>query len=778
MTKPWEPVKQQLYESQFEGNDGRTAEQRLQDLRDMGRRADADFKTKYELVRQWFVEYDALYLLSFCAFYFLTTPEGTDREDSDKRPFAPHFLEIMQAFALTSRRSYKLQPLLWNARRLFDEWQEIGELMLLRLFNIPDRYRTEQELNLYRLRTEMMTKTIGIRNWAFPDQMKRSVVNVLKRVSARFHSTFDVAPDLFSTALFDLVGLIERRFNAHLSTLRPVIEARSHPQAMFEAYYKAFNLEPKSAADFDVFWEMANKDPNKLFALLMAHADLRLPDLFTFSIKDVAHLYGAGASETALGKVLDQLSLRFGELADSTTEFFILDNPVHSRPFIRLSEGRYFVGLLVILPHTILNMMEGLIAEDETLRAEYSQERADFLEEQTEHLFRSAFGSEGILAGGKWTDSTGVNWENDLLLVREPFAIVVECKSGTVTAPARRAAPERLARTLRELIVEPSEQAARLVSYLKGGSPIRLTNSKGQSLTIETSRIKYYLTVAVSYEQFGLLATNPARLRDAGVCTLEPRQLALSMNVNDLECVFELLDAPDEKIHYLARRKEFELTVEYAADELDLLAFYLENGFNIGSDEFSNENAFMLAGKSRELNPYFIGRPIGKPVSKPVPSRTAWWNDMLTRIREKGGTAATEVCYILHSTAPEDQRSLEESSRDLLDQFRAGQLTEEHNWIVGLVGPPERRFLLAFYAAKPMNAQAKATVVETIANHSHAEGTRGVVVIGLDTEGKHYPFSFVARSEGIDLIDLSRTKRSPSERAPAAQPSGPIQGRD
>ncbi len=59
------------------------------------------------------------------------------------------------------------------------------------------------------------------------------------------------------------------------------------------------------------------------------------------------------------------------------------------------------------------------------------------------------------------------------------------------------------------------------------------------------------------------------------------------MSVFDLESVFETLSLEIERCHYLSRRVELEQNANYLADELDLLAIYVETQFNLGEDEFA-----------------------------------------------------------------------------------------------------------------------------------------------------------------------------------------------
>uniref|UniRef100_UPI003B9F39C4 hypothetical protein n=1 Tax=Agrobacterium tumefaciens TaxID=358 RepID=UPI003B9F39C4 len=85
----------------------------------------------------------------------------------------------------------------------------------------------------------------------------------------------------------------------------------------------------------------------------------------------------------------------------------------------------------------------------------------------------------------------------------------------------------------------------------------------------------------------------------------------------------------------------------YEGDELDLLGFYLDNGFNIGDTEYSQDIVLNMALKSKELDPYFVGSREGHSVSKPRLAMTDWWNAILNRLSEARFDGWLETGFIL-----------------------------------------------------------------------------------------------------------------------------------
>ncbi len=744
--RPWEPIKQQLFEVEPPSPADLPVEQRLDVLRRIGQEAERRFQIRYPAIRNWFVEYDAPYPLAFCACYILSHPEGVDVEAEGRLEFLPHYLEILQAFALTAPRSFSPKPLMAETSKLKNDLREAGELMKLRLFNPPDAVESRQDLKAHYLRTEMMAHTTAVRNWGYHHQMRRITRNLVGLVAGEFRALHGVDPVRVSGMLFGLGELSTERLNAHRDRVRSFMRTSSH-RNLAAAYAEAFpETTPMTAEQADRLWELCREDIWEFRAWLAAHSDLRLYEVFAFTLDDAVRLYGDATDRDALRLLLDRLCIEFRELAEHNPEHFILTNPVHARPFIRLGPDQYFTGVHGVIPHIALNVLEGLLAGDEGLRKRYSARRAEYLEREVEGIFRDGFPSAGVLANVRWTDpGSGSLRETDLLVVVDEFALVVECKSGIVTPPARRGAPDRFYRTLRELIEEPSVQARQLSRFLQSlDSPLLLANDRGASLTVDPARVKYYVPIAITFEHLGAISSNMKKLVDTGIATLSREEFAACLSLTDLECVFDMLEGEAEKVHYFARRREFERHVDYQGDEEDLLAFYLENGFNIGSSEYDGKIAFMLLGKAKELNPYFIRSGEGQPVPKPRPARTQWWRDLLHRLQDRRPPGWLVASYCLLNLSESDQKTLERDMLKLARLVREGRAPKRHNWVACMSGPPERRF---FVAAYPYSVQEKAdrdAMLMTIISSDEASTARGAVVIGLDVTKMHYPYSVFA----------------------------------
>lgn len=751
---PWAAPKMKLFTLPQVLKDDVPFEKRLELLRALGKDARSKFDTLYPQVEKWVTEYDPIYVLSVCAFYLMAQKEGVDREATGALEFPHHYLELLQAFALCQPRNFTVKPLLDGVSALKEHMSEMGRYMSMRHFDIPERFTSEREISAYRLRTDMMLQTAAVRNWAYPHQMRKVLFDLSKAVEPGFKAAYGVDPTGFFSMLMLVSQEVEDRLNTHIEKLRSCTAARDH-RAILKAYNDAFPENvPISEEYFDEIWAKAGKKRIGLLSMLMTHADLKIESIYSFTLDRAHELIGADTDKAALHALLEKVSLRFAALAGTNREHFILSNPVLERPFISLDNGTYFSAVWGVLPHMLQDILEDLVWTSAPLRDQYTKAKAAYLEDELERIVRAGFPNGQVFKGSTWHDDAGVLYENDLVVVIDTFAIVFEAKSASVSDPARRGAPDRLAETLRELIEAPSEQALRFIERLRSRPAVQEFKTKrGVTNTIDSRPVKHYIPMGVTLSHLGLIASNLKKLIAAGIVEKKLEELAPSISITDLESVFELLEREVEKVHYLARRREFEAHMEYEGDELDLLGFYLDNGFNIGDTEYAQDLAMSMVMKSKELDPYFVGSREGKLVSKPRLAMTKWWAEILNRIGDRKFEGWLETGFILLNTTKEDQEKFEAAFGKLAKQVMSGTANKDHNWIVWESGPKRRRYIIVGYPYLSEDKELRNSILaKAIAEDSTADA-RGVAAIGVKISNPNYPYDVLVRRTATDLFD-------------------------
>jgi hypothetical protein len=371
-------------------------------------------------------------------------------------------------------------------------------------------------------------------------------------------------------------------------------------------------------------------------------------------------------------------------------------------------------------------------------------------------LIKSHFPNAKLFPGSEWLDPKDKKkYENDLTVIIDTFALIVEAKSGGITLPAKRGAPKSLFSSIRDLIDVPSEQALRFITYLVGNKKSHSFKTKrGEVNNIDSSQIKYYIPIGVTLSSFGVISSNLKKMVKAGITKKNMNDLAMSISLTDLEAVLDILNFEAEYIHYFSRRREFDNHVNYLGDELDLLNFYLRNGFNVGEAEFDKKNSFMLIAESKQLDPYFISKSSGYVIEKPKHKMSNWWEDILTRLSTKKPANWIETSFIMLNTTKNDQNVFEQKVKKLTKRIMGGKVEKKHNWVEFHCGPKERKFLIVGFPYNTKDKEERNTVIGTIIEGMDSTRIRGVVVIGVDLNRNDYPYSVLAGKLDTNLLCL------------------------
>lgn len=388
------------------------------------------------------------------------------------------------------------------------------------------------------------------------------------------------------SAFLIFIRSTQEHVNARRNKLREVFSERT-VEGMVRKYYKVNPQLVDPADDLFAFATRENITVQQMKAIMLSHSDLNLPNIFTFTASSISARMGV--SEAKLEGVFRKLSLAFGDLALHQPEFLLLDNPVWRKPLIALDQGRFFCSTPQVFFSFIFPIFDDLVAENEMLKQAYKDRRAKFLETEIARLFVKAFSGAEIVRGFRWKDGPNV-YENDLLIRIDSHLLLIEAKSGAISWPALRGAPERAKRHIEELFYAPSTQSARLADQIRAvvKAP-ELRTSYLPELDLRLDLVRTVLRLSVTLEDFAFIQSNLHLLKETGWIPKD-HALAPCILLADLEVVFDILEPIGQKVHYLRRRAELEGRMSYIGDELDLLGLYIGTGFNLGDAEFGNHH--------------------------------------------------------------------------------------------------------------------------------------------------------------------------------------------
>lgn len=744
--QPYAPIKMKFFEvSHPLGDVPREARQAI--VREAGVKARASFEVEYPKLAEWFDRYDPLSVLSFCTFYFLTTPQGVDPEAIEgKLDFGSHHLELLQAIALIRPAAGGPRPLSTEGEHVRQAVKNVGDYLHLMELDLPADM-PETEVRKRMVLAQMRGQTFAVRNWAYPehalDHLRSLFGGQLSEIVA------SVFPGISIVRAIDMLKVIaqqiEDRLNAHIAILRRVVTAPDS-DAAYTAYREGFpDIVDDHGGIRKAYEDLFTHNLMQIKGALVAHADLRLNDIYTVSLDDAVRAYGGDVSRDCLLALLKAWSYEFGDIGSQNPKHLIYTNPVLQRPFIRVADESFFWALSGIYAHTLPGMIEGIIPAAH--RERYVAIRSKYLEDYTEDLLRKSFPNGKVYRGSQWRppESPTTIYENDVLVVVDSTALVVECKAHLVDPPARRGAEFRLADTLEDLVVESSRQASRFAEFLKAHpQKHRFSTLNGSVNTVDSSRLLRFIPIAVTYENLGLVSANLKELVEAGLVASD-QPLVPSICLTDLQVITEILDSQAERIHYLARRAEIEQTMHYRGDELDLLALYTDTGFNIG--EVQSGSHFMeLCMMSKELDPYFVARFDGVTVPKPHLKLTDWWRRILAQIERRQNEFWTEIAYVFLSVTFDDQNKFESDFKQLANKVRRDRTGHRHDWVVMLSGTqaPQQYGVIGFPYRDLSREERNRIVGHIVGEFGEQSRVHGTVVVSVDVRRPADPYDMLA----------------------------------
>jgi hypothetical protein len=321
-------------------------------------------------------------------------------------------------------------------------------------------------------------------------------------------------------------------------------------------------------------------------------SELSWPSAFTF---DRATL--EGQFPAAIVDVFYDLSLVPGELKDTNPEHIYLNNPIWTKPYIRLADGSLFAALPQLIFSFPFAIMEGLMVGQKTLEVAYENARADYLEQSIVALLETAMPSATIYRGVVWDDpNTGKTWENDVVALLGNFIFVFEAKSGRIKGAARRGGDLSLRKNFKELFVEPGEQGWRLQNYLdtcRQSAAFRL-KSDNSPLDLHLDRPKVVFRYSVCFEHFANLTSAKHYLKGLGLIGSDTAWAPV-LSLGELHMICRYLDTELAAQHYLTRRSSAEDLIDFDGDEQDILSLYLTNGFCLDPTELEGKRVLFHA---------------------------------------------------------------------------------------------------------------------------------------------------------------------------------------
>jgi len=396
----------------------------------------------------------------------------------------------------------------------------------MRRLALADSSAPVEQRQQIRILETIRMETQAVRNWGYPQQIKRIVSGLFSSLDDAVESKIGVRVACLIEMWFKVIDIVEHRINQHLNLVLPALRAKN-VELTTKKYYQAFPEFISSQDDLLDLVRERNLSLDNLRAIIFSHSDLRLREIYTLTIEDFVDAYPQAVNPDLLKNVLNTWALSFGDLSTWNPEHLFLGNPVWQKPLISLEDGTYFCPVVTLFLNCLTELMEAVIKPHHELYKKYEERRGKFLEEEIHQLFYTAFPSARIYRGSEWFDpTTKKSFENDLLVLLDSYLLVVEAKSGRVKESTKRGAIESLKTTVKKLLVEPSIQSKRFSDYLKGNPGFhKFKNGQGELNEVDTSNVREVIRLSVTLESLGTLFCHSIDLKEA---ELIPSDVAMS----------------------------------------------------------------------------------------------------------------------------------------------------------------------------------------------------------------------------------------------------------
>ncbi len=696
-------------------------------------------------------------LLAVVANYGLqgfVTEKGVVAPKLGKGEFNQHHVELFQALALRIPRDEWGREILTSGSvepavgALIDAADAFAKqrLSLLEGADTKDKQLVLQLQERLRLHTQL------VRNWGSYLQ----VIDHSKRIYAGLDAKLKCAIGMSATELITLferlVKRVEDQSSARSLMLADTLNKRFSRDQMIEKWFELNpNFEGTPAEVIAAIGPSATRE--NVMAFIFAHSDSQLQSFYEFTAKDAAEL--TGCDEAGAAQALDLLSFTPGGLADRKVEYLFLDNPVWSKPLFPAVLGGYFSALPQAFFSHVHRIFSNLCAAA-GLEEALADRRSAFLEEGLHNAVTAAFPHAKVKSNLKWREGAQV-FETDTIALIDGTLLIFEAKSGAISDPALRGAPDRAKRHVQELIEEPSSQSARfqaLVERAQAGDAVAQQSLR--DLDLWPVKVDRFVRVTVTLEDFSILSSSEADLKKAGWIDASI-DLAPAMTLADFEVVADILDNEACLVHYLWERGRLQKRFDVLADELDWLGFYLHTMFAIAGTEKTDLSGLMLTGLSQPIDEYMTAQEHGRDVAKPRIAVSPLWRGMLNEIAKRRFRGWIDASIaLLRAASPEEQQKIEQAFQKILRRVsptwkKPGAKNAIH--ISPIYDQPDAVVLFA-YPSLPIEGQRQEAL--TFAQESFAASNASrCLAIGFDANKPNAPFDYLAFIRRADQTEAT-----------------------
>jgi hypothetical protein len=522
-----------------------------------------------------------------------------------------------------------------------------------------------------------------LRHNGFPQQ----IVPTMRAVFGPSDACLKEACGITFTGLIAMLNhvarLIEDRYRDYVTAQNYFYEARASEYA--SALERWFPRAAESAEWLRRMSALGLKRAERR-RQVVAFLDAQLPSVFTLDLADLAAGYGPAADPDTLRAVVDRWAHHFGDLCGEDPDSFALDNPVLRRPLIALSEGTYLCPFPWLFFFSMREILEELAASFPSVRERFGKTAGHALGHFVAETFRQAFPTAEVHEGLFYRDGVpGDRPENDVLVLIDRYALIVEVKGAKVTDKAAQGSPGHVRSALRRTYHEGWEQAIRFHEHLRGNWPApTIEDARGRKSTLDLGGVSTYLPFVISLSRIGTVGSiarsfvPPNRVKETG-------DIAPLLTPYELLAWREILPLESQRLHYLVKRHALEALPPYATSEgeFQILEHYLETGLFLDpARDYAQKPLRLHERHAEQVSDYFSRLWLGLPASLPRANLSGWWRALVLRTQQRREPNWTQRALALLDTPRAVQDSLASEIRNTADRLALEPLRTDYRRIV------------------------------------------------------------------------------------------------
>lgn len=720
-----------------------TEEERHEMISGLKNEATEQFESSFQYLAESVKKFDPLELLATASFYYTLRFAWLFNDQNVEGP-PQAMLELLHSICLwvpkdTLGKQHIPQQTL---AEIASHSQKI--LLAFPLVRLPEKTDNEEHLLHDSFIEEARLHTQNIRNWAYPHHMRETISALFAPLEDDLTERFGMGPIVF----MKLAGKIERQIQSQAIAFEESIQETLSPKSVRERIKRLGGTLGMTRKQANGLYESSVKGKTTLeesvpLVFFMSHSLLK--KAYSFSVNECVEALEGQLDGESIKRFLDSIAYEFGALQETPREHLVAQSPIRTHPLIKLSEESYFLPVLGSFNSFCMEIFESKLATDKTLKKRYHNRRATYLEQCLEESVRSSFPSCEVYTGTVWTEGER-RYENDCLLVAGPFVVIFEAKSEAIKDATRRGAQGTLLDQYQRLLKDPYTQGDRLAKQIEEGIGLRQFSTKNNvEFSLDLSQIRRVLVVGVTLDLIPSMSLSWKRLKDEGLLAEDSRP-SMSITLSDLRIVFECLDSPAQRLHFLWRRIEWEKQVSYIGDELDLLVYYFSESMIPKYVENSNKPMHMnLYGHSDQLNKFYMSEAAGNFPLPPRPRRimTIWWQEVLSRFEAKKSPHMWDTMAILLDLSYEQQTDFEQGFREVIRAVASGGNDSGKNAVrIHLEHKTESRGVIVGFAYDGITKENRDARAASLWDEVLAEDPSSrIVVIGRDIRFLRLPYS-------------------------------------